>query len=162
LFERDFVKRRGAFTALVNACRKQVAEQARRQVRLVLYRSRPQVEVNDIAIKLSSKQHLFLLCLAQRAAAGQPRFSKYAEALHHLRSVGETLYAQRNTHDFSDWRFDVRLAADAGDEAFRKLRDEIIHKLEAKGAATAALIPLLPKCGRCSLDLSPAAISFKD
>jgi CRISPR-associated protein (TIGR02584 family) len=162
LFERDLVKRRGTFTALVNACRKQVAEQLRRQVRLVVYRSRPQIEVNAVPIKLSAKQHVFLLLLAERAAHARPAFSKYAAAVEHLRELGEELYAQRNPDDFSDWRFNARLPKDAGEQTFRKLRDEVIDKLQAKGAAAAVLIRLLPQSGRCSLDLPPAAIAIRD
>ena len=131
-------------------------------MRLVVYRSRPQIEVNAISVKLSCKQYLFLLLLAERAAQGRPPFSKYAEAVEHLRELGEKLHAEHNPDDFSDWRYSVRLAAGAGEQTFRKLRDEMIDKLEAKGAAAAALIPLLPQSGRCSIDLPPAAITFKD
>jgi len=162
LFERDLVKRRGTFTALINACRKEVAEQLRREVRLVVLRSRPQIEVNDVPVKLSAKQHLFMLLLADRAAQGRPPFSKYAEAVESLRRLGETLYAQRNADDFGDWRYNARLPKDAGEQVFRKLRDEVIDKLETKGAGAAALIPLLPQGGRCSLDLPPSAIAYRD
>jgi CRISPR-associated protein (TIGR02584 family) len=162
LFERDLVKRRGTFTALVNTCRKQVADQLRRQVRLLVHRSRPQIKVNDVSVKLSAKQHLFLILLAERASQAQPPFAKYAEAATELRNLGETLHAEKNPDDFNDWRYSVRLPPDAGEQIFRKLRDEVIHKLEARGPGAAALIPLLPQAGRCSLDLPPAAIEFVD
>ncbi len=162
LFERDLVKRRGTFTALVNTCRKQVAEQLRRQVRLLVHRSRPQIKVNDVSVKLSSKQHLFLMLLANRAFQAQPPFAKYSDAATELRKFGEALHAQQNPDDFNDWRYSVRLPPDAGEQIFRKLRDELIHKLEARGPGAAALIPLLPQAGRCSLDLPLGAIEFVD
>jgi len=163
LFERDLVARPSSFAALVQACRKQVALQARRNLRLTLWRSRPQIQVNNAPpIKLSPKQHLFIMLLAEAAAAGDPAWSKYEAAVEPLKQLSEKLYSSRPPNDFSDWRYEVRLPTNADQLIFRKLRDELITKLKTGLPQTAGLISVLPQARRCSLDLLPKAIVFKD
>jgi hypothetical protein len=162
LFERDLVKRPSTFTALVQSCRVQVADQARRNIKLKLWRFLPQVQINRQKVRLSSRQHLFLTLLAQAAVESRPPFSKYAEACDELRKLGKKLYDQRDPDNFSDWRFGVKLPDDTDDLTFRKLRDELIDKLEAADGDAAALISLLPEGGRCSLDLPARSIAFVD
>jgi CRISPR-associated protein (TIGR02584 family) len=161
LFERDLVKRPATFTALVQRCRKHVAEQARRNLKLIVWRSRPQIQINATKVKLSPKQHLLIMLLAEAAAQGRAPFAKYAEAVAPLQALAEQLYAQHDSNNFSDWRYSVRLPGDTSEQTFRKLRDELIDKLETTGGDAPALIPLLPEAGRCSLDLPGRVISFK-
>ncbi|MCI0537110.1 MAG: CRISPR-associated ring nuclease Csm6, partial [Verrucomicrobiales bacterium] len=139
LFERDLVKRPASFTALVQRCRKQVAEQARRNLKLVLWRSRPEIRVNKTSVKLSGKQHLLIMLLAEAAAQDRTPFSKYADAVAPLRALAERVYAEHDPNDFSDWRYSIRLPADANEQTFRKVRDELIDKLEGAGGDAPAL-----------------------
>jgi CRISPR-associated protein (TIGR02584 family) len=115
LFERDLVARRSTFTALVQGCRKEAAEQARYNLALVVHRSTPRIEINGTPVTLSPKQHLLLTLLSE---------------------------------------------AETDDLTFRKLRDGLINKLQASGKEARALIPLLPRAGRCSLDLPRRAIAW--
>jgi hypothetical protein len=139
-----------------------VAEQARRNLKLLVWRSRAQIQVNGTKVKLSGKQHLLVMLLADAALQGRPPFPKYAEAVAPLRELAEKLHAKHDPNDFSDWRYSIRLPDDASEQTFRKLRDELIDKLNSAGGDAPALIPLLPEAGRCSLDLPAKAVVFKD
>jgi CRISPR-associated protein (TIGR02584 family) len=162
LFEREFVRKR-SYSELVAVCQGKADYLARENVRLTVWRNRPEIQVNNTTVRLSSKQHLFVTLLAERAAAGEPPFCKYHEAAGSLRQKGEELFGRRNPKDFSDWRQDARLPQDReGDEQlFRKLRSEIIAKLRKAGDDAHALIALLPEARRCSLDLPKRSIVFE-
>ena len=157
LFERDLVKRPCSFDELVNRCRRQVAQLARRDISLTLSRCRRRIEINGVSLELSVLQHLLMLFLSESAAGGQPPLTKYSNALAPLGEFAERLYQQRRLNDFSDWRHDARLPKDFDEQRLRKLLDELKKKFRSH-PDSAALLLSLPAKGRFSLDLRPAAI----
>src|SRR5438876_567694 len=170
LFERDLVKKPSTFTGLVERCQQAVAEIVRRDLRLTLRRTRPEIQINSSKpVKLSNLQHLLMLFLAENAAAGRPPLGKYLDALQPLKDFTDRLYAERDRDDFSDWRHNARLPADFDsaiknhdDLKLRKLRDELKNKLRGSGTEAARLVPLLPVKGRFSVDLPASAIRLRD
>jgi hypothetical protein len=64
--------------------------------------------------------------------------------------------------DGNDWRDEALLPPNFDGQRLRKVLDELKTKLRQAGQDAAALIPLLPEKGRFTLDLAPAAITFKD
>ena len=111
---------------------------------------------------LSPLQHLVLLFLAENAHAGRPALDKYDNAIDPLIAFAGALRKSCNTKDGNDTRDEAILPADFDQQRLRKVLDEIKTKLRAAGTQTAALIPLLPTKGRCSLDLKPTAIKLVD
>jgi len=162
LFERDLVKKPSTFTGLVERCRQRMADIVRRDLRLTLWRSRAEMQVNTARVKLSPLQHVLMLFLAEAAMTGRSPLGKYIEAIEPLREYGEKLFATQRKDDFSDWRSAARLPKDFDDQRLRKLRDELIDKLEAAGPEAAALTGLLPEKGRFSLDLPASSIALRD
>jgi CRISPR-associated protein (TIGR02584 family) len=161
LFERDLIKRPSSFNALVQRCRKQVAEFVRRDVKLTIWRSKPRLEVNGVGINLSALQQVLLLFLAERASAGQPPIEKQTNAVDPLRQFGEKLYDARDRGNFADWRLGARLPADFDEQRLRKLLNEIRDKLRDAGEAAVPLVSVLPAKGRFSLDLSSSAVTLR-
>ncbi len=170
LFERDLVKKPSTFIGLVERCQHAVAEMVRRDLRLTVRRTRPEIQINSSKpVRLSNLQHLLMLFLAENAAAGRPPLGKYLDALRPLKDFTDRLYAERDRSDFSDWRHNARLPADFDsaiknhdDLKLRKLRDELKNKLRGSGTEAARLVPLLPVKGRFSVDLPASAILLRD
>lgn len=155
LFERDLVKRRHSFNALVQACRKQVRQPA---PHLRLWRSRREVEVNGTPVATSAMQQLLLLYLAAARLGKKPMHSKYVAALDELGSYA----AELRVSDPGDWRHGLELPRDMDDQRLRQLLDQLKTKLKAAGYETATLIPYLPKRGRFGLNLPLEKIELLD
>jgi hypothetical protein len=163
LFERHLIKKPCSFTELVNRCKSKVNLAAKRNVKMTIWRSRKEIEVNGERIQTSNAQHLLMLFLSDPAAATTcAQITKFATAIEPLRKFAECLHAQRDTRNFNDWRHDARLPADFGDQNLRKVLNEIKGKLEDAGSEAQALIRALPAKGRFSLDILPTAVTVKD
>jgi CRISPR-associated protein (TIGR02584 family) len=162
LFERDLVKKPATFNSLVQQIRKDVAGKSRQNLHLTIHRHRPEFEVDGISIATSPKEHVFMLFLAERAIAAEPPLGSYRSAFELLQRFSEKIYASRDPHDLSDWRWDARYQADPEDHEriCTKQRNQLKAKLRRTGAAAAALDPLLPVKGRFSLDLPPDRIQI--
>ena len=146
---------------LVERCRSKVAEIARQNVRLTLWRSRCEVEINSARIKTSRSQHVLLLFLAERVISKQPPLTKYAMAIDLLKEFADKLYARRLANDFSDWRHDARLQ-NFEEQELRKTLSELKGKLAEAGVPSTSLLPYLPEKGRFSLNLDANAIILKE
>jgi CRISPR-associated protein (TIGR02584 family) len=162
LFERDLVRKPASFVELVQRCRVKVQEIARYNVRLRLTRSRRVIAVNNQQVKLSPLQSLLLLFLAENAKFARPAPVKYEAAIEPLRVFADKVRGECVPEDGQDWRYEASLPPDFDGQRLRKLLDEIKAKLRQAGPAAAALIPLLPEKGRCTLDLPPDAIEVSD
>jgi CRISPR-associated protein (TIGR02584 family) len=162
LFERDLVRKPASFSELVQRCRVKVQEIAKHTVRLRLTPSRRVITVNNQQVKLSALQCLLLLFLADNAKFARPAPAKYEAALEPLRAFADEVRGACVAEDGKDWRDEARLPQDFDGQRLRKLLDELKAKLRQAGPAAAALIPLLPEKGRCTLDLPPEAIEIAD
>lgn len=161
LFERDMIRTPCSFTGLVERCRQKVNEAASRNVKLTLWRSRRELEVNGVRVHTSHPQQVLLLFLADPATSLM-KFDKFDNAIEPMRAFAKTLHAQRGLKDFSDWRHDAQIANTFNNESLRKLLNELKGKLRTAGPEAMALIPALPAKGRFSLDLPPTAIVVRD
>lgn len=161
LFERD-LKKKQSYSRLVQECQRTANAHARQNVQLTIRRSRREIRVNGQFVTLSALQHLVLLFLAENARAGTAALAKYANAIDPLKEFAGALRKSCNTKDGNDTRDEAILPPDFSEQRIRKLLDEVKSKLRAAGVQTAALIPLLPEKGRCSLDLPPASIHWRD
>lgn len=161
LFERD-LKKKQSYNRLVQECQRTANEQARKNVRLVIRRSRREIRINNQPLTLSALQHLLLLFLAENAVAGKPVPDKFTNAIEPLTRFANQLRDSCNASDGNDRRDEARLPNDFDDQRLRKVLDELKTKLRSAGTHAAGLIPLLPIKGRCSLDLLPASIVLRD
>jgi hypothetical protein len=91
LFARDLGRMPGRFSALVAQCSEGIRKRSGNSVKLVVHRSRPEIEVNRISIKLSPKEQLLALFLADRSRKAQPAFAAYKEAENSLNEYREQL-----------------------------------------------------------------------
>ena len=163
LFERDLISKPYSFTELVDRCKQKVSEAARRNVRLTLWRSRAELDVNGVKIQTSAMQQVLMLFLADHAAApARAMITKFNTAIEPLSQFAHKLRSQRPPNNDADWRWKAELPPGFDDESLRKLLNELKGKLKAAGSQVAALAPLLPAKGRFSLDLSPTAIQICD
>src|ERR1035437_3776941 len=83
LFERD-LKKKQSYSRLVQECQRTANENARKNVRLTIRRSRREIRINDQPLTLSALQHLLLLFLAENAVAGKDTPDKFANAIEPL------------------------------------------------------------------------------
>ncbi len=129
LFRRELGRTAGRFAALVTACGEQVRQRAGEDLRLVVRRSRTELEVNGTRVRTAPREHLVLLFLAQRAKSSEPVLGAYGEGVDLLNDCREQIRAEAPADDFSDWRHGDTLSspfdADAQDvrRAISDLRD---------------------------------------
>lgn len=169
LFAKDLGRMPGGFMALAAQCSNEVRKRAAADLKLVLHRSRPIIEVNGVAIKLSPKEQFIVLFLAERARQQEPAFSMYKEAPQALKRYLQEL-KRGIPGDSSDWRDLVLLPrSDKGEfdeqqteKEIRRALSDVRKKLKAKAAGAMALLPFLPEAGRLSIDLLPNQITVTD
>jgi CRISPR-associated protein (TIGR02584 family) len=159
LFARELGRMPGRFSALVAQCSEGIRKRAGNRVKLVVHRSRPEIEVNGIRVKLSPKEQLLALFLADRSRKAQPAFAAYKEAENSLNEYQERLRREAPENDFSDWRRSNSLASELDEQEIRKAVSSLRKKLRVAGPNAMALLPYLPKTGRLSIDLPRKQIS---
>lgn len=93
LFERDSIKKPGAFNQMAARCRVRIDELARRECKLVVQAREPEVTVNGRRVRLSPAQYGVILFLAERALEGAPAIDGYAKATDAVRERVEKLFA---------------------------------------------------------------------
>jgi hypothetical protein len=164
LFERDLGARPGGFLQLVERSRHRLAEVCRREVvSLVVRLERPEIEVNGNSVSLSPAEYTITRFLAVAASANRPPIDGYANAVDPLREMAESIHAENNRNDFSDWRFKAMPAKGFGEIDERWITRNVSSlrkKLRDAGSPATTLVPLLPKPGRFALDLKPEQIRF--
>ena len=166
LFERD-LKKKQSYSRLVRACQFTVEEYARRNVRLTVWRSKPQIGINSRIVKLKPPQHVLMLFLADGVKQGKPLLSLYTSAMKPLQEFSEILFRERKD-DFLDWRSEARFSetireqiSNNDDQWLRRLRDTLIDALEDAGSEGNDLAKLLPRKGRFHLYLPASSITLK-
>jgi CRISPR-associated protein (TIGR02584 family) len=160
LFAKEFGRMPGRFLALVAKCREGVRHRAAAELKLVVYRSRAEIEINNVSVKLSAKQHLVALFLADRCRSGQPPFATYKEAVDLLNEYRQQLQSEARENDFSDWRHSNGIASDFNEEEIRKAVSSLRVKLKNAGPNAMALVSFLPEAGRFSIDLARKQVSI--
>lgn len=159
LFARELGRMPGRFSALVAQCSEGIRKRSSNSVKLVVHRSRPEIEVNGIRIKLSPKEQLLALFLADRGRKTQPPFAAYKEAENSLNEYRKQLRLKAPENDFSDWRGSNSIASDFDEQEIRKAVSSLRTKLKAAGPDAMALLPYLPETRRLSIDLPRKQIS---
>jgi CRISPR-associated protein (TIGR02584 family) len=159
LFARELGRMPGRFSALVAQCSEGIKKRSGNSVKLVVHRSRQEIEVNDIRVKLSPKEQLLALFLADRSRKAQPAFAAYKEAENSLNEYREKLRREAPENDFSDWRGSKSIASDLDEQEIRKAVSSLRKKLRAAGPGAMSLLPCLPKARRLSIDLPRKQIS---
>jgi CRISPR-associated protein, Csx14 family len=89
LFVKELGRMPGRFSTLVAQCSEGIRKRIGNSVKLVVHRSRREIEVNDMCIKPSAKEHLLILFLADRVHKRQPPFAAYKEAENSLNKFRE-------------------------------------------------------------------------
>jgi len=159
LFSRELRRMPGRFSALVAQCSEGIRKRSGNRVKLVVHRSRPEIEVNGIRIKLSPKEQLLALFLADRGRKAQPAFAAYKDAEDSLNEYREQLRREAPENDFSDWRRLNSIASNFDEQEIRKAISRFRKKLIAAGPQAMLLLPFLPEAGRLSIDLPRKQIS---
>jgi CRISPR-associated protein (TIGR02584 family) len=153
LFAKELGRMPGGFSALVAQCSEGIKKRSSKSVKLVVHRSRPEIEVNRIRIKLSPKEQLLALFLADRSRKAQPAFGAYKEADSVLNEYREQLRLDAPENDFSDWRGLKSIASAFDEQEIRKIVSSLRTKLKEAGPDAMLLLPYLPEPGRFSIDL---------
>ena len=159
LFARELGRMPGRFSALVVQCSEGIRKRSGNSVKLVVHRSRPEIEVNGIRVKLSPKEQLLALFLADRSRKARPAFASYKEAENSLNEYRKQLRREVPENDFSDWRGSNSIASDFDEQEIRKAISRFRKKLIAAGPQAMVLLPFLPEAGRLSIDLPRKQIS---
>jgi CRISPR-associated protein (TIGR02584 family) len=158
LFAKELGRMPGGFTALVTQCSNEVRHRAAGDVKLVVHRLRPEIEVNGIPIELSAREQLLVLFLAYQAHKGHPPFGSYKEGTDSLNEFREQLKAGAPANDFSDWRWGSGQGAAFDSREIVRVLSDLRKKLKQASSDANLLIDRLPKHGRLSLDLQKAQI----
>jgi CRISPR-associated protein (TIGR02584 family) len=159
LFARELGRMPGRFTALVAQCSEGIRKRSGDSVKLVVHRSRPEIVVNDIHVKLSPREQLLVLFLADRGRKAQPPFAAYKDAENSLNEYRKQLRLEASVNDFSDWRGSKSVASDVDEEEIRKAVSNLRKKLREAGPEAMALLPFIPEAGRLSIDLPHKQVS---
>jgi CRISPR-associated protein (TIGR02584 family) len=162
LFARELGRMPGRFSALVAQCSEGIRKRSGESVKLAVHRSRPEIEVNGIRVKLSPREQLLALFLADLGRKGQPAFAAYKNAENALNEYREQLGREVPEDDFSDWRGSKSIASGIDEEEIRKAVSSLRAKLKKAGPEAMALLPFIPEAGRLSIDLPRKQISVVD
>lgn len=157
LFAKKLRRMPGGFLALVGQCTTEIRHRAAAGLKLVVHRSKPQIEVNGTTVELSAREQLLLLFLADRVHKGQPPFGGYKDGANSLNDFRGQIKAGAPASDFSDWRWGLNRAAFEERDIVRVLSD-IRKKLEQAGSNAVMLIDRLPKRGRLSFNLTKTQV----
>jgi CRISPR-associated protein (TIGR02584 family) len=164
LFKRDLVKKPSSFTELVQRCRNEVGVIARRETRLVLWRSKTQISVNGVVVPTSVREHLLLLFLAEHALSAKAPFVSYAAAYVEFNEFSRRVYEVRPAADYNDWRHEAQ--QNLNDTSMERMcvraKNQLKEKLERAGPQAELLYHVLPEAKRFSLDLAPDRITIRD
>lgn len=160
LFAKELGRMPGRFLALVAQCREGVRHRAVADLKLVVHRSRSEIDINDVSVKLSAKQQLVALFLADRCRCGHPPFATYKEAVDLLNEYRQQLQSKAAEDDFSDWRHSNGLVSELNEEEIRKAVSSLRVKLKNAGPNAMPLISVLPEAGRFSIDLARKQVSI--
>ena len=162
LFRRELGRTAGRFAALMTTCSEQIRQQVGHELRLIVRRSRPELEVNGTRIRIAPREHLVLLFLAERAKTGEAVLGAYAAAIDPINDFRKQLKAEAPSNDFSDWRHGDGLSSpfDADADDLRRALSSLRAKLHKVGGAGAALASCLPGKGRFGLTVPGALIEI--
>ena len=162
LFRRELGRTAGGFAALMASCGEQIRHQVGHDLRLIVRRSRPELEVNGTRIRVSPREHLLVLFLAERAKAGEVVLGAYGEAIDLMNDFRKQLRAEAPINDFSDWRHGDGLSSpfDTDGQDLRRAISSLRSKLRLAGGAGTALASCLPGKGRFSLTVPGAMIEI--
>jgi len=161
LFYRELGRRPGGFMNMVEYCRESVQMRATEDINLIVHRTTPQIEVNGRTLNLSPREQAMMLFLAERAKNGKPAISKYKIALDLINDYRESLKAEANADDFSDWRRSLTRIQDNEDDEIRKILTDLRRKLSGLGETGHRVAECLPQRGRFSLNLPADRIQIK-
>lgn len=162
LFTKEFGRMPGRFMALVAQYSHEARNRAASDLKLVVHRSRPVIEVNGVPVKLTVKEHLLFLFLADRLLQNQPPFGSYADGEKSLNEYRQQLRSSAPADDFSDWRWQLGGSSNFDDQDIRHAVSSLSKKLRRATPDAEALIDRLPKHGRLSIDLPRNQISIVD
>ncbi|HNQ74175.1 MAG TPA: CRISPR-associated ring nuclease Csm6 [Verrucomicrobiota bacterium] len=167
LFERD-LKKKQSYSRLVQLCQVKVEEYARQNVRLTLWRSKPQIKINSRVLTLNPLPHVLMLFLAERVMKGLPPLPRNTSAMKPLQEFCQTVHSEAAAKDYSDWRHEAQLndtileqIANNDDQWLRRLRDTLIGALNHAGSEGNELVKLLPRRGHFHLNLPASSITVK-
>ncbi|RME70786.1 MAG: TIGR02584 family CRISPR-associated protein [Verrucomicrobia bacterium] len=153
LFHRELGQPAGSFRRLVETCQVNVRETVAERILLEIETTRPESRINGTPIRLSAREHLVLLYFAERVRAEEPVLSAYDEAINGLDAFRKAIQAQAPDNDWSDWRTSEALANPIDERQLTRCLSEIRSKTKKAGGDAPYLATLLPRKGRCALDL---------
>lgn len=162
LFQRELGRRAGSFQRLVEQCREEVRRTAGEDVRLVVERSRCQIEINGTRVTFAPREHLVLLFLANRAKSSQSALAKQTDATVPIDEFRNALVQSAPNRDLSDWRHSNGLMTSLDDQDVRKALSGIRSKLRETGGNASKLLACIPEKGRFSLAVPGSLIHLKD
>jgi len=153
LFLRELGRPVGTFSRLVERCREEVGRVVGEEIRLVVNRSRTELEVNGTPVRLAPREHLVLLFLASRAKASEPAFPSQKHAIEPLNEFRFACITEAPQSDPADWRFAPGLRTPVTEEDIRRALSAIRAKLEKAGRGAQNFAACLPAKGRFALSV---------
>jgi CRISPR-associated protein (TIGR02584 family) len=159
LFRRELGHPAGGFMRLVESCQAGVRKRIAENLRLTVWRSRTEIEVQGTRLPLAHREHMIMLFLAARLKDGEPALSNQKDAVELINDLRTTLRSEAPQTDLSDWRHADSLKSDMDDQDLRRALSSLRSKILNLGGEAAALASCLPAGrGRFALDATPAMI----
>ena len=165
LFYRELHRLPGRFSALVNLCKKEVAEAVALNTKVIVCSKRPEWIINGHPVKFSVAEYVLLSFLADRARRGLPPIECQGDAVPLLEEFSQKIYEKQDPNDFADWR------KDAAPKVLRWSEEDKIRKnLSSARAKLKKMGELLPpgfverhlKPRRTAFDFPASQITFEE
>lgn len=161
LFLRELGRPVGTFSRLVERCCEEVGRVVGEEVRLVVNRSRLEIEVNTVPVRLAPREHLILLFLASRAKGSEPAFPSQKNAVDALNDFRRACIDEAPASDPADWRFLNSVGTQISEEDIRRALSTLRRKLQDAGPGAQSLAACLPTKGRFGLSVPGPLIHLK-
>lgn len=160
LFTKELGRLPGTFSNMVQHCQRSVQQRISEDIQLIIESSRPDIEVNGRRIKLSSREHLVMLFLAERAKSGSPAFTYYEASVEPFNEFVAQVISERDPN--------LREMCSAGslnqpfdERDLRRLVSDLRRKFNLAGESATLLASCLPEKGRFSLATEPSLIEIR-
>lgn len=161
LFERDLNQPAGSFRRLIELCSTKVRETVGDRIQIELDPATPVVRANGAKLKLSAREYLVFLFFARRARADEIILANYDEAETELDEFRKECRKQASEKDWTDWRASEGLNNPLDVRELIRLLSDIRAKTRRANGDIPYLADLLPRKGRCSLDIPSENIAIK-
>lgn len=161
LFSEELGRMPGSFSGIVAHLQRGILDMTSVQTVFTASRSHREINVDGVRVRLSPKEHLIALFLADRARSSEPAFGAYKDAVDLINEYRKHLIQAASGNGWGDWRNADGLKAEFDDREVTKALSGIRTKLLKHGLPKLKC-RFLPEAARLSFDLRPSNIRIDD